>query len=73
MVRKTKRRNKRYLTSKIKPKTIKVKNTMFKKCGKKCGKKCLLFYNMKFPICKVNTYSIDKRGIWAEYISAKNS
>ena len=69
MVRKTKRRNKRYLTSKIKPKTIKVKNTMFKKCGKKC----LLFYNMKFPISKVNTYSIDKRGIWAEYISAKNS
>ena len=67
MVRKTKRRNLWSGWSKVKPKTRKAKKKMFKKCGQKC----FLFENLKFPICKVNTCDIDKRGIWAAYIRAK--
>lgn len=37
----------------------------------KCGKKCFLGPERKFPICKKNTCKIDKRGVWAAYVRAK--
>lgn len=37
----------------------------------KCGKKCFLGPNKSFPICKKNTCKIDKRGLYAAYIRAR--
>jgi hypothetical protein len=37
----------------------------------KCGKKCFLGPYKSFPICDMNTCKVDKRGIWAAYIRAK--
>ena len=38
---------------------------------KKCGKKCFLGPNKSFPICTKNTCSINKKGIYAAYMRAK--
>ncbi len=38
---------------------------------KKCGKKCFLGPYKSFPICDMNTCKVDKRGVWASYIRAK--
>jgi len=37
----------------------------------KCGKKCFLGENLKFPVCTINTCNIDKRGLWAAFIRAR--
>lgn len=37
----------------------------------KCGKKCFLGPDKSFPICDMNTCKVDKKGIWAAYIRAK--
>ena len=37
----------------------------------KCGKKCFLGPKKSFPICDMNTCKVDKKGIWAAYIRAK--
>jgi hypothetical protein len=37
----------------------------------KCGKKCFLGPDKSFPICDMNTCKVDRRGIWAAYIRAK--
>jgi hypothetical protein len=38
---------------------------------KKCGKKCFLGPNKSFPICTKNTCSINKKGLYAAYIRAR--
>jgi hypothetical protein len=38
---------------------------------KKCGKKCFLGPNKSFPICDMNTCKVDKKGVWAAYVRAK--
>lgn len=38
---------------------------------KKCGKKCFLGPEKSFPICDMNTCKVDKKGIWAAYVRAK--
>ena len=38
---------------------------------KKCGKKCFLGSNKSFPICTKNTCKINKKGIYAAYIRAR--
>jgi len=38
---------------------------------KKCGKKCFLGPNKTFPICTKNTCSINKKGLHAAYIRAR--
>jgi hypothetical protein len=38
---------------------------------KKCGKKCFLGPNKSFPICTKNTCTINKKGIYAAYIRAR--
>jgi hypothetical protein len=38
---------------------------------KKCGKKCFLGPKKSFPICKKNTCKIDKKGVMAAYMRAK--
>ena len=38
---------------------------------KKCGKKCFLGPNKSFPICTKNTCKINKKGIYAAYIRAR--
>ena len=50
-----------------KPHTLKQRREMLKKCGSKC----FLGKNFKFPICKKNTCKIDKRGLWAAFIRAR--
>jgi hypothetical protein len=37
----------------------------------KCGKKCFLGPYKSFPICDMNTCKVDKKGVWAAYIRAK--
>jgi hypothetical protein len=37
----------------------------------KCGNKCFLGPYKSFPICDMNTCKVDKKGIWAAYIRAK--
>lgn len=37
----------------------------------KCGKKCFLGPNRSFPICTKNTCKINKKGVYAAYIRAK--
>lgn len=38
---------------------------------KKCGKKCFLGPNKSFPICTKNTCKINKKGVQAAYIRAR--
>ena len=38
---------------------------------KKCGRRCFLGPNKSFPVCRRNTCKIDKRGIYAAYIRAR--
>lgn len=38
---------------------------------RRCGKKCFLGPNKSFPICKKNTCKIDKRGVMAAFIRAR--
>ena len=38
---------------------------------KRCGKKCFLGPNKTFPICSRNTCKINKKGVYAAYIRAK--
>jgi hypothetical protein len=38
---------------------------------KKCGKKCFLGPKKTFPICTKNTCKINKKGVYAAYIRAK--
>ena len=38
---------------------------------KKCGKKCFLGPNKSFPICKKNTCKVDKKGVMAAYMRAR--
>ena len=38
---------------------------------KKCGKKCFLGPNKTFPICTKNTCKVNKKGIHAAYVRAK--
>ena len=37
----------------------------------KCGKKCFLGPNKSFPICAKNTCKINKKGVFAAYIRAR--
>jgi hypothetical protein len=38
---------------------------------KKCGKKCFLGPNKSFPICTKNTCKINKKGVHAAYVRAR--
>ena len=38
---------------------------------KKCGKKCFLGPNKSFPICTKNTCKINKKGVYAAYMRAR--
>jgi hypothetical protein len=38
---------------------------------KKCGRKCFLGPNKSFPICSRGTCRINKKGVWAAYIRAR--
>ena len=38
---------------------------------KNCGKKCFLGPNKSFPICNKGTCKINKKGVWAAYIRAR--
>ena len=38
---------------------------------KQCGKKCFLGKNKSFPICKKNTCTICKKGVYAAYIRSR--
>jgi hypothetical protein len=38
---------------------------------KKCGKKCFLGPNKTFPICSKNTCKINKKGLYAAYMRAR--
>ena len=38
---------------------------------KKCGKKCFLGPNKTFPICSKNTCKVNKNGVQAAYIRAR--
>ena len=38
---------------------------------KKCGKKCFLGPNKSFPICNKGTCKINKKGVYAAYIRAR--
>ena len=37
----------------------------------KCGKKCFLGPNKSFPICTKNTCKINKKGVYAAYMRAR--
>jgi hypothetical protein len=39
--------------------------------AKKCGKKCFLGPKKSFPICDMNTCDVDRRGVYAAYVRAK--
>jgi hypothetical protein len=38
---------------------------------KKCGKKCFLGTKKSFPICKKNTCTVSKKGVYAAYVRAR--
>ena len=38
---------------------------------KKCGRKCFLGPKKSFPICSRGTCRINKKGVWAAYIRAR--
>jgi len=37
----------------------------------KCGDKCFLGPNQSFPICTKRTCKINKKGVWAAYVRAR--
>ena len=37
----------------------------------KCGKKCFLGPNKSFPICTKNTCKVNRKGVYAAYIRAR--
>ena len=37
----------------------------------KCGDKCFLGPNERFPICTKRTCKINKKGVWAAYVRAR--
>ena len=37
----------------------------------KCGKKCFLGPNKTFPICSKNTCKINRKGVYAAYVRAR--
>ena len=37
----------------------------------KCGKKCFLGKKKSFPICKKNTCTVSKKGVYAAYVRAR--
>jgi hypothetical protein len=37
----------------------------------RCGKKCFLGPNKSFPICRRNTCKINRKGVYAAYVRAK--
>lgn len=51
----------------LKPSSKKEKITM----KRNCGKKCFLGSQTGFPICTKGTCTINKKGIWAAYIRAR--
>ena len=42
-----------------------------KKMFSRCGKKCFLGSKQSYPICSKNTCKINKKGIWAAYVRAR--
>jgi hypothetical protein len=38
---------------------------------RKCGKKCFLGSKKSFPICKKNTCTVSKKGVYSAYIRAR--
>jgi hypothetical protein len=40
---------------------------------KKCGKKCFLGPNKTFPICKKNTCTVSRKGVYAAYVRARQT
>uniref|UniRef100_A0A6C0F4T3 Uncharacterized protein n=1 Tax=viral metagenome TaxID=1070528 RepID=A0A6C0F4T3_9ZZZZ len=38
---------------------------------KRCGKKCFLGSNKSFPICKKNTCTVSKKGVYAAYVRSR--
>lgn len=38
---------------------------------RKCGKKCFLGPKRAFPICKKNTCTVSKKGVYAAYVRAR--
>ena len=38
---------------------------------RKCGKKCFLGPKKKFPICSKNTCRVNKKGVYAAYVRAR--
>ena len=38
---------------------------------KKCGKKCFLGSRKSFPICSKNTCKINRKGVYAAYVRAR--
>ncbi len=38
---------------------------------RKCGKKCFLGPNKSFPICTKNTCKVNKKGVYAAYVRAR--
>jgi len=40
---------------------------------KKCGKKCFLGTRKSFPICKKNTCTVSKKGVYAAYVRARQT
>jgi len=52
---------------KLSPKPGKERNIMYEKCGQKC----FLGKNKSFPICSKGTCKINKKGIYAAYVRAR--
>ena len=52
--------------SRVKP--TKKERTLMKR---KCGNKCFLGPNKSFPICSKGTCKINKKGVWAAYVRAR--
>ena len=40
---------------------------------KKCGRKCFLGTRKSFPICKKNTCSVSRKGVYAAYVRARQT
>ena len=40
---------------------------------KKCGKKCFLGTKKSFPICKKNTCTVSRKGLYAAYVRARQT
>lgn len=53
--------------AKLSPKTLKMRNHIYRKCGNKCflGKK------LSFPICSKKSCKLNNKGLYAAYTRAK--